>query len=285
VAAPVLIVTYGAVTCGNVNAASISAACTSLTAKTEAEFAHLKVTSCTGYCATFNGVQVPDRRRSTHTAGGMVLKLTVDKDVPAAVIDTVKQTIISEPASVQITVSLISGATLSIDATDAHVEIATTAAPTTVADTGAGPEMRNGNTNTASGGATNTHNHAGKIKKGKKDDKAGRTATAADGKGKKDKKGKKGKKGDGQASQLTGTDSKTAATAVKTGACVLLGMIGVVGVALGLRRRRAAAADGYTFPGESTEKSPLMHAPATPGDLVLGPASGDPAAPQDQSMP
>ena len=112
------------------------------------------------------------------------------------------------------------------------------------------------------------------VAKGKKAKKAKKGKKGKDAKGKKGKKGKAPKVGKQmlQTQDQAEASTTTSASSMQTGLALIGGLLGVVGVAVGLRKR-GAGASGAAAVGvpEATEKSPLMATPLP--QLVATPAA------------
>ena len=214
--------TYPTVDCTVIDDPTIDSACAALITKASAAHPSVTYIGCTGEC------------------GSLVLQLQVDGTVADADILAAEAAIAADPASVAITLQTTDGATLVLDATvvvsqgvAAAVDEAV-AAPTAAA----GKKGKTGKKGAAVAG-----------KKGKKG-KAG-TSKAA--------KGKRGKSAKQSLGEQAAAANLTART--QTHLALLAGLLGIVGVAVGIRKRGAHAT---TEPVEPTEKSPLVACPAAP---------------------
>jgi len=203
----------------------ITSACTALTVQTTAQYPDMVVVSCSGAC------------------GSLVLELQIDGSVADADIAAAEAAISANPSSVTIAITTTDGATLNLSPSAVVVQ-GTAAQPTATALA------------TATGKAGKT---AKKGKKGKKG-RAGGYAAAKKGKkggnnGAKTGKGK-GKTAKSAKQSLAEQTAETQAPRTQTHLVLLVGLLGVVGVAIGLRKSNAQEPG----PAEPTEKSPLVAA-------------------------
>ena len=211
--------TYTTVDCAVVDEARVTSACAALTTKTVLQYASLVVISCSGAC------------------GSLVLRLQIDGNVPDAVIAAAEAAIAADPSSVAIALTTTDGSTLNLS-------------PSAVV-------FQGGAASTAAAGTGKTGKKGTKGEKSKTG-KAGRQGGSTGG-----KRGKGKGKGKGKGSRATSAkqslaERTAAATAgIQTHLALLAGLLGIVGVAIGLRKSNACTRVDPEAP-EPTEKAPLL---------------------------
>jgi len=212
--------TYSTVDCAVVSGTTIASACTTLTVQTTAQYPDMVVVSCSGAC------------------GSLVLQLQIDGSVADADIAAAEAAIAANPSSVAIALGTTDGATLNLSPSAVMFQ-GTAAQPTATAlATGkTGKKSKKGKKGRAGGQAA--------AKKGKKGGNNG--AKTGKGKGKRAKSAKQ---------SLAEQTAETQAARTQTHLVLLVGLHGVVGVAIGLHKSNAQEPG----PAEPTEKSPLVAA-------------------------
>ena len=243
-------VTYSTVDCAVVDAAVISDACAALTAKTVAAYPSLAVIGCTGQ------------------RGSLVL-------------------VAANPAAVAIALVTTSGTTVGLTPSAFVLEAASATTVTAALH-------RVAAASTVLAATPAKRQKVNKVPKGKKDTAKGTKGKKDTTKGKKDTKGKGQGKGHGPKVGKAGLEEPQPTPAAadpawcgqydgcdqgatKTRLALVLGVLGVIGVAVGFRTREARGPESHIFPeshvfAEPMEKSPVIasrpecqHEPGTNG--------------------
>lgn len=213
-------VTYGTVDCAVVDAATITAACAALTAKTTAAHPSVTFSSCTGSC------------------GSLVLQLQIDGSVADADVATAAAAVDADPSSVGIELVTTDGATLTLNPTTVVSQGVVAAVERAAVDTRAATTVTRKDETSKKGKKI-------KVKKVKKVKGKSKEATV---------KGK-GKKAMIAKQVLAEQAIATAPARNQTRLALLAGLLGVVAVVAGLRKRGTPTP---TPKSEPTEKSPLV---------------------------